>query len=171
MNHLTRYGKAKKQKDGKYVFEFNDKKFFQEAFSETLGRGRDEVNIELEISEEQYGKTNEQLKYWKGPLLEVAYMGYRGIGYKLADKTEAEYVLKMAFWYKAISLKVVEFNSNFYQPDDMRIPKSLKNISKQEFTTLIDNAREFINEHLGVYLMSPEEWQEQLIDKETGEIL
>ncbi len=163
MNHLTRYGKAKKQKDGKYVFEFNDKKFFQEAFSETLGRGREEVSIELEITEEQFSKTNEQLKYWKGPLLEVAYIGYRGLGYKLSGKDDAEYILKSAFWFKHVSSEEKD--------SIIRIPKSLKNISKQEFTQLIDNARDFINEELGVYLMSPEEWQEQLIDKETGEIL
>jgi len=163
MKSVNRYGIAIKQKDGNYTFTFKDIDLFRESFRETIGRGREEVKIEIDITEQQYSKTNEQLRYWKGPLLEVAFMGYRGLGYKLSGKEDTEYLLKSAFWFKYVGKE---------EDSDMhRIPKSLKYISKEDFIALIDKARDFINDNLNVYLMTPEEYLEADIDKETGEIL
>jgi len=163
MKAVHRYGKAIKQKDGSYKFQFKDVAIFRESFREIVARGRDSLDIEVEIKEQQYSKTLQQLRYWKGPLLEVAYMGYRNLGYKLSGKEDAEFLLKMLFYYEEVEI--------FPLGRVQRKPKSLKDITKEDLIDLIDTTREFINDELGSHLMSPDEWLESKVDKETGEIV
>jgi len=163
MKSVNRYGKAFKKMDGTYWFQFKDVALFRESFREIIGRGRESLDIEVTVKEEQFNKTTDQLRYWKGPLLQVAYMGYRNLGHKLASKEDAEWLLKMVFYYEEVEIHPIGTVH--------RKPKSLKGISKEDMIDLIDKARDFINEELGVHLMTPDEWLESRVDQGTGEII
>jgi len=159
MRTVHRYGKARLQKDGNYEFEFNDQKMFREVFRETIGRGKELVDIELVISREEKSKSLSDLRYWKGPLLQSAFDCYRELGFNLGSKEDAEYLLKSVFYYEEVEIYPL---GNIH-----RKPLSLKHISEEDLVNLTEKVREFINTELNGKLMSKQDWAHML---DTGEL-
>lgn len=154
MKKVHQYGTAVLQPDGIYKLRMKDVAPFQKRFAEHIGRGRKEVEIEYTINEIEIPKTNRQLRFWKGVLCQIAIQGFRNVGYQVENRDDAEYLLKLSLGFsEEIQLTTGEF-----------VPKvkSIRDCSKEELSDLIDEGRQFIIEELGEYVMTPEEYAEQV---------
>lgn len=170
MRSVKLYGKATLDKGtNRYNLTYDGIPVFKESVTEILGKGRDSFRFEMDMCEEQFNKSLSDLRYWKGPLLEIAFQCYRNLGFNLGSKEDAEYCLKSVFYYEEVEI----YPLGIIQ----RQPKSLKYISEEDLIHLIDKSREFINTELGGQLLSKYDWAAGVdedsglnVDKETGEI-
>lgn len=142
MNHPLLYAEAIKNANGLYEFFRTGGEEYNEVFTDTIAKGRPVVQVEMGIRE-VFSEPSAGLKrFFKGTISNCALIGYRDRGFLLTHPDETEWILKSLFHFKIYSDPAFGI--------DIRMPMSLKNISKNNMRTLVDKSIMFIQEDLGV---------------------
>ena len=122
-----------------------------EYFVRPLEEGVKEIWFEAILKPESRKKTSKQMGYYRAEVQNKALYGFRQAGYEEYDLDDAHYILRKKFYYKLT-----------YDPDTGeydRRPLSLENANSKEMSNFLKLAIPFIENDLGVKVLTSEEYK------------
>jgi len=102
----------------------------------------------ISIEKRRSKRSNEQNKYYWGVVVSLMMQGLIDIGYVMDEETTHDFI-KTEFNYKILV--------NEETGETKKIPISTSNLTKTEFSEMIEKIKIFASEWLGVYIPDPNE--------------